>query len=394
MNSLYKSKNLQLQAESYPKIAAQLSGQMSDFENWQKGQAFHSKLLEQSHQIADKLESVGVESYVEQDLTLFGLHSRSFKKLPNFRNINFIPYVARKNRNKQSKELELFLQRNPMARMFTLTSGTRCGLLELRDRCQVMHRKISRANQTRFMRKSGARFVFRATEFGELVPHENGEISVHPHCHIVLVLDRKLTKTKWSQLLKRIHAHFGTYLQDNGKIKNARELVKYCVKPSDLDDLTPLQLKNLYYASKGLRLCEALQNFRQLRGHIRNERLKVIRRKDFLTLVPTWNGTCHDQDLLPEPSKDEIVGDEPSLLAWCVPSRVFTPITEPLFLVHGLGRRDPNSVFNWTEVITMGESIKVHTEVLTDIENLSVKTSKKQNHHESYQSVSKKTTYT
>ena len=260
--------------------------------------------------------------------------------------------------------------------MFTLTSGTRCGLLELRDRCQEMHRKISRANQTRFMRKSGACFVFRATEFGELVPHENGEISVHPHCHIVLVLDRKLTKTKWSQLLKRIHAHFGTYLQDNGKIKNARELVKYCVKPSDLDDLTPLQLKNLYYASKGLRLCEALQNFRQLRGYIRNERLKVIRRKDFLTLVPTWNGTCHDQDLLPEPSKDEIVGDEPSLLAWCVPSRVFTPITEPLFLVHGLGRRDPNSVFNWTEVITMGESIKVHTEVLTDIKNLSVKTSK------------------
>jgi hypothetical protein len=391
------SKSLNFQASIYPKIASELSGQIGNFDNWQKGQAYHVKLLDQSYEIADKLESVGISSYVDQDLTLFGLHSRSYKKLPNFRNINFIPYVARKNRNKQSKELELFLQRNPNARMFTLTSGTRTDLDGLAHRVKWLHRKISRSNCCRFMKEAGARFVFRATEFGELAENGSNDLSVHPHCHAVLVLEKKLTRTNWSKFLKRIHAHFGTYLQDNGKIKNARELVKYCVKPSDLDDLNARQLKKLYESSKGLRLCEALRDFRKLRGQIRTDKMKVIRRKDFLTLVPSWNGTSHDQDVLPESKTDEIVHDDPSVLAWCVPSRVFTPVTEPIFLVHGLGRRTDEQirkVFEWTEVVQMQSAIKVHTEVLTDRQDLSIKTKTKPQIYENESSVRKESTFT
>ena len=60
MKSLYKSENLQSQAQIYPRIAAELSGQVSDISNWQKGQVLHKVLLDQSHEIAKKLESVGV----------------------------------------------------------------------------------------------------------------------------------------------------------------------------------------------------------------------------------------------------------------------------------------------------------------------------------------------
>ena len=109
------------QGTSYPRIASELSGKVGDLDKWEKGQAFNQKLLEQSHDIAEKLESEGIKAYIDQDLTLIGLHSRQAKRLPNFRNINFIPYMARKNRNRHAKELSYYLQKNPNCRLWTLS---------------------------------------------------------------------------------------------------------------------------------------------------------------------------------------------------------------------------------------------------------------------------------
>ena len=99
-----KQSDPHFQATYYPRLASELSGEVGDIDKWEKGQAYHKRLTEQSHDIADKLESQGIEAYDHnQDLVLVGLHSRQHKVVPNFRNINFIPSVARKNRNRQSK---------------------------------------------------------------------------------------------------------------------------------------------------------------------------------------------------------------------------------------------------------------------------------------------------
>ena len=359
------NENHSYQVTSYPRLASELSGEVGDIDLWEKGQSFHKRLLEQSHDIAAKLESQGIEAYNhEQDLVLIGLHSRQHKVVPNFRNINFIPTVGRKNRNRQSKELTYFLQSNPNCRMWTISTGVRCSSSELVGRVKKLHRQVSKINSMPFMKHAGLTFVYRATEFGEVAP-DGDDLSFHPHCHALLHLDRYLPKAEWSQVLSKIRAYFGAYSQDNGRIRNPRELVKYCVKPSDLEHLTAAQVALLYHSSKGLRLCESLQSFRKLRGHIRETKLKVIQRKGIMKLVPSWNQaqTVEESIFRPIPKDDGV--PSPSVLAWCVPARVFTPITEPIMLVHGLAHRDPSVVFKWPEVQQMQERIKVHTKMLT-----------------------------
>lgn len=357
---------VQKQATYYPELAAELSGQLGDTEKWEKGRTQYQQLLEQSHDIAEKLESVGIEAYDHnQDLVMFGLHSRQFETLPNFRNINFIPTVARKNRNAQSKDLSMYLQDNRNERMWTITTGKRCNSRELKGRVKKLHRRVSKINSMPFMIHAGASFVYRATEFGEVAP-DGDDLSFHPHCHAVLHLEKVLTKKDWAQLLSKIQAYFGTHSQDNGRIQNPRELVKYCVKPSDLEHLSAEQTGILYHASKGLRLCEALQGFRKFRATIRKSNQKVVNRKGIWKLVPNWNQAQTNGKTAPDP---ELTGDprSPKLVSWCVPARVFTPVTEPIFIVHGLKTNgiDPSLVYQWPEVRRTEDHINVHTKMLT-----------------------------
>ena len=67
---------------SYPKLASELSGVSLDIDQWEKGREMSVKLLQQSHDIAKKMESVGFTAYDHQaDLTLVGLNSRQHSKL-------------------------------------------------------------------------------------------------------------------------------------------------------------------------------------------------------------------------------------------------------------------------------------------------------------------------
>jgi hypothetical protein len=72
--------------------------------------------------------------------------------------------------------------------------------------------------------------------------------------------------------------------------------------------------------------------------------------------------------------RDEIFGRglqlTPKIVAWCSPASVFTPVKEPIFLVHGLTKsgwsKDASGkIFEWEEVRRMEDLIKVHTKTLT-----------------------------
>ena len=352
----------------YPKIASELSGQSIDLDKWNKNQAQRNLLLDQSHRIARKLEDEGVQAYDEnQDLTLIGLHTRQAKKLEQFRNISFIPVVAQKQRATKIKALQYFLQSHPNARMWTLTTGTRCNEHDVVERSRALHRKVSKINDSAFMKKAGARFVFRSTEFGEVV-ETGGELSLHPHCHAVLLLSRFLPKAEWSQLIARIRGYFGAHCQDNGKIREPREFVKYCVKPSDLETLSGKSLVSLYHVTRSLRMVETLRDLRVLRKDIRESDHKLVRQRGVLKRVRNWNkGATLDEipRWLQPVNEDDDPVVTPFVVAWCAPAPVFAPVTEPLFLVHGLGGLDPSACFTWDDVTAMAESINVHTKALT-----------------------------
>ena len=367
----------------YPKIASELSGQSIELDKWNKNSAQRNLLLEQSHRIADKLEEEGFLAYDDNvDLTLIGLNTRQYKKLPQFRNIAFIPVVAQKQRGETIRSLQYFLQSHPNCRMWTITTGTRCNELDVVDRCQDMHRKVSKINDRQFMKRAGARFVFRSTEFGEVV-ETNNELSLHPHCHAVLMLSKFLPKREWSELIARIRGHFGAHCQDNGKIREPREFVKYCVKPSDLETLSGKSLVCLAKITSSMRMVETLRDLRVLRKDIRESNHKLVRKRGILKRVSNWNSAPKIKDTLTEEQMDEVTYREqmstamkltnvdcdpvasPFVVAWCAPAPVFAPVTEPLFLVHGLQGADPSKCFAWQDVQNMRESINVHTKALT-----------------------------
>ena len=378
----------EFQAHSYPRIASELSGDLQDPEAWQKGQTQHQVLLDQTYHLADLLESEGVTAYQDQDLTLFGLHSKSYRKLPNFRNICFLPSVAQKNRRSVIKVAEYFLASRPMARNWTFTSGVRCSPAELPNRHRWMARKLSRLNTQTFMKEAGVRFVFRTTEFGEVATDNQGNLSLHPHMHAILEMDRQLTRQGFVILLKLIKAFWGFYCKDCGKLRNVREMIKYCVKPSDLEHLNGKQVAELYHCSKGLRLVESMGGLRQMKRDLKESRQKLIRRKGILKKVPNWHGG-HPVEKIERHLQGRCVDDpsSPQLVAWCAPARVFTPVTEPLFLVHGLGNTDPARVFGWSDVKIMEHSISVHTKMLTDLDQIRKSSMKREKIYEDQRKV-------
>ena len=379
----------------YARIASEESNRILNLENWEKGQALNEQLKEQSHEIARKLETVKLndyqiervegrpylekkkftriryvksptyfQAYDESDLTFCGLNTEQTLSLPEFRNISVIPYVARKNRRSMLLELEYYLQGVEKPRTWVHTTGKRCSIEEAEERFKKVHRKISKINYEKFMKRAGASFVFRSGELGEIVKTETG-LNVHPHIHSVLVLRRRLPKREWSQLLQRIRSYFGAHSQDCGVIQDVRELVKYVCKPSDLEHLDGQDLHKLYQLTKSVRMVECLRNFRKLRRRIRETNHKVVRRQGTLKCVKKWNSknTPESPQWL---TQTEVVGPaDPSVVSWCVPSAVFTPVTEPCFIVHGLGAGDPSKIFEMPEVLSMRKAIIVHTKALT-----------------------------
>lgn len=357
------SDTVKKQVGSYPRFAAENSGKVQDVEKWEKGQDASQRLLEQSIRIADKMEAVGFKAYDDtQDLTLFGLNSEGVKKLDTFRNISFIPSVARKKRRKAQLELEYFLQKNTRCRMWTMTTGRRCNFQELPQRIEWIHGKFGRVNSTRFMKKFGAKFVFRATEFGEIARTDDG-LSFHPHVHALLYLDKKLSANEWSCLLLKIKDYFVYYSQDCGVIRDAKELVKYCVKPCDLEHLNGHELVALHKVCTKKRLVEFLGGLRQQRKYHKEQNYRLVRRHGKLGKTRNWVGGAKKLPRWLHNNDDSVA--RPTVVAWCAPSTAFTHITEPCFIVHGLGNADPSQVFKWFDVKQMRRSIIVHTKTLT-----------------------------
>ena len=143
-----------------------------------------------------------------------------------------------------------------------------------------------------------------------------------------------------------------------------------------------------------------MAQFRKKRKQISDDNQKIIIRKGKPKAVPNWNRSTtkiSEADPLTETFvrlekrtiAEELFGcvpDAPKIVAWCTPSPMFSHVVEPLFMVHGLGNRDPLEMFEKDEVLAMQDSINVHTNTLT-VPNIS-KNNKQRN--KNYESESKK----
>jgi hypothetical protein len=395
------------QEKQYAKLAAEMSGHSYNVDLWEKQQKQQDHLEQQSKRVAEKLNigfmqyglgwkrRLSFNPYRESNLWILGLHTKGVKKLDNYQNWSIIPVKARQQRAPTNKELQYFLSKNPYTRMYLFTDK-RQTLVNLRSVMKTMHRRLSKLNGHKFMKKIGAQFVFRTTELGEIFPIGNDDISVHPHMHALMVLKRKLTRAQFITLNKFIKCYWKAYCADSGIIRNARELTKYIVKPNDLDALNAEQTCKLYLVQKGIHHVQPLGKFRVMKKQISDSNAKVIIRKGEPKIVPNWNRSTTNQskadpvdeylDCLEDQTKAtslrESIHDAPRRVAWCTPSPIFTPVTEPCFMVLGLTGRDPIEMFDKEDVIKMEHAINVHTNTLT-VQRFNQNTKQQDNNYES-----------
>lgn len=234
-------------------------------------------LVEQSHRIAEALESQGIKAFGSAKLTLVGICSGDTRELPDFRNVVFIPAIAQRKRREHLQHLEYFLQKHPYSRMWVFTSGDRVELSGVRERIQKLHRRLSKLNAESFMKSAGASIAFRSTELGDIERNEKGATTFHVHAHTIIHLARKLTKEDWSNLLKGVRSWWKFHFKDSQRIHQARETCKYVVKPGDLEKLTAKELAELYHQTFRLHLVQSLGPLKEQRKFIEENGKKLVR---------------------------------------------------------------------------------------------------------------------
>lgn len=314
----------------YLKIVENESGREIPVEAFEKKKAERDLLMAQSIHIADMLESVGVKAYGESKLTMVGLLTGIEEPMIDFRNIVFIPAVAKRKRNKLLGDLEYFIQNHPYSRMWVFTSGSRCPIGAVADRIKEVHRRISKLNAKPFMKAAGIIIVFRATELGSLERVE-GVATFHIHCHAIIHLGRKLTKNAWSSLLGKVREWWQFHFADAKQILMAREACKYVVKPGDLLNLTGIELKALHDQLFKLHLVQALGPLRDQRRDREDTDQRFHRvftpLGSKLETIPNWNTR-------PPASTSPSAGPGLDMvLATLVPAPYFSRITEPAVIV-------------------------------------------------------------
>lgn len=338
----------------FAELCARKAGKQVPIDVFNKTQARRTKLDQQTHDIAQKLERQGIQAYQENDLTLVGLHSGLSKQLDNFRNIIFLPSVAQMRRAPEVKFVQYCLQDYPKARNWTITSGPRvvipkredcifehkAGIERVRVKFKEMTRKVSKLNSEDFMKRAGVEFSYWTKEFGEVVETDEG-LSVHPHLHAVLILKRgRMQKHAWSKLLERIQAYLGAYSKDCGIIQNPREFVKYCVKPDDLTELSDSSVADLYQVTRHMRMQQPLGVFRRVKRKLKANDLSLTWLDGKLVTMRRTKREGLSKKDKPWQPPNALRDAEPVVVARIEPAPVFAPITEPMLLVHGLAGRN------------------------------------------------------
>lgn len=351
-------------------LVEEFTGTEVDHELWRQGQAHGRRLQEQTEKIARMLEVGGVDPYTErQGLKMLGLCTGLVRSLPNYKDLNFLPVVARRKRKKMLEEITAYLQmekQGSIIRMWTLTGGARFPLYQgdfgkedFRRRWRDFHKRINRLND--YLKATwGIEFLYRGTELaGEthgFLRDERGRPTFHLHAHLCVRLHRRLSSVQWEKMLKDVHDQWGSVWKECGQLENPRELVKYVCKPSDLISLAPHELVQMYEVTKGLVFARPLGGIRTWRQHLRKNRLRVTQ------LGGNWR-TCADWNSSRKPRaacEEEPRPLRPTVVALTQPAPVFAPMREPCAIVMNWDGEKP---IEFTEFQTeLAETaLSVHT---------------------------------
>lgn len=313
-------------------IVEEDTGKGIDPQDWQKFKERELKLKQQTEAFADTLEEYGIPARLNRDITAVGLVTGIQYELQQYRNINFLPTVAQKNRSQYQKELAFFLQKHPYTRYAVITDGIRIQSFgSLKKSMSLFSRKISKWSHEIRVRYNIEVFC-RVFEF----PRSEEDGSYHLHANI-LYEPPKLSDDEWNNFLQFTSDYFGTWWKDNGRIQNLDEIVKYPFKPESLDGCQGNELVWLASELFNRRIFTAMNSFAEFRRWLKDSGQKILIRSGKPTLMKKECFVCHDDTTQQQEKRDPV--DAENMLLAITPPQYLTPFKEPVALVQGL---------NWT----------------------------------------------
>ena len=310
-----------------------LSRLSANRETWDAGRVNELRLRSQTASLVGLLEAGGyvAERPLSSDIVRIGVCSGASEVVPAYRNINFLPSIARAKRQKMVRNLSWWAdQGRGYLRYGVVTGGVRVPISQLRQSLQDLGRLVSRWSASDQLRAWGVSVVFRSSEFTI-----NAAKMCHPHVNLVYDFTRRLEPQEFSQFLKFTHDFFGAVWKDCGRLVDPAEVVKYCVKPVDLEGLGSVDLVALAHSLFGLRLVSTFGEFR---------RAMLVLKSNRQTIAKTWRGQswrwCVVQRAEAVRSESAgVAGLVDQVISISAPSPIFSPRFEPCVYVRNWSGR-------------------------------------------------------
>jgi len=314
---------------SYWQHAEALTGTTVSDEAFAKSRFQEFELDQQSEEIAAKLRAMDIPTYRPENghLAMVGVCTGKFSIIKEWRHINFLPAVASANRRQLVKRLSYFAESRPYLRYLVFTNGPRCSSEQLRDRLKDLARSISRYSACPELKKMGVFVELRVSELtAERGP--DGSMTYHPHANVIINCTRKID---WQRFLELTRQLAPGHWQDNGRLFDADEAIKYFVKPSEVLDHNHRELLELFTATFGLHLAQPMNAFRAFTQSLKVDRLKLAKRLD-KDKVWRW---CFVKMMEAAPKLKVKRRADDRVVALIGPQPRFSPTFEPCLLVYG-----------------------------------------------------------
>lgn len=299
-------------------------------DRFRESQKRKNALEQQTEDIAKILESGGIECRAGK-VTMLGGVTGETKEVSQWRQLSILPTVARQKKAPLLRDLTFFLDRKTAkhARYMVITNGQRIPVSELKQAIKDINRKISKwAFEIKQLYKMDV--VFRGLEFPI---DENG--MVHLHANVVYIPRTKLSDYQFKQFLQVTHSVMGAHLQDNGKLKNAHEVVKYALKNTELLNAKHQLVCDLAKAVMGASLFAPMGSFRKFRQRLAKRHLRTLWFDGRLVIGKGRQQTEEQKRLIKESKEKGGAAKTNRLVSILQPIAYFTPFKEPVIIIQG-----------------------------------------------------------
>lgn len=312
------------------------TGRGTDIGSWIEGDRAKKIVDAQSDRIADRLEACGIEARRPQTLTAISAVTLQEDLLESLRPIRIIPSVAGRERRPHLNGLRFWMHQNPHVlkyiRYAVITYGQPIPIGgDLREAITELTKRISRW-ASYIKKRYNIEVLYRGIEYTREIRGDDEDYTYHLHANVLYWPHEY--REDWSKFLSSSWRRLKNHWQDNDRIDNVEEIVKYVIKPEDLEKVGEDELVWLYEATFKKQISAPMGCFREFLSNLRKDRKKIVQVEEVGLRITTkarrlahvkrkvMEGTSHSG-----PAKNVILGVT-------LPQRRHTPWAEPMILVQ------------------------------------------------------------